>query len=822
MADLSDLEQIGNRDSAKRRMFAVRTAERKMPPLRCAWWATLLIGLALSGPMSTARAVTSGPVITIHTDELAGPTSMGLGVEWDPYDTFQPTHADWNRMFQRLDYMRPGFIRVVVPAYNYFGGYDQNNNPVYRWTSDPLVQLRTILDYAQSRGITVVLGDWSNPLINDDARIPAYFLAQLHDVYGYTNIKYYNLFSEPNNGTGCDFGCWTGIVKGLSTEFTGLGLTKWLQLVGPDNSNSWDDTSGVQALDRTSGLDTDVPWGGDSWVTNTLQTIPNLIGAYDSHRYSTVWGIENGVYEDQMRARREQISNLDSPSKPYFAGEVGLVPTQVPWTDSQPDVEEFGYGVRMADTVIQAIDAGLSGASAWDLDDAMHNRGPYGSQHLKQWGFWNSLGGQDGYPASDLQLRPWYYPWSVLARSFPAGSQLLVTPSSGISGLRVAAAKVPSAGGYALSFAVVNDSDTPQSITLSVPSATGPLTLARYDYFDGERPTNADGFPVPAQILPDVRLADGLRVELPSRGVVVLSSLGLGSSGALNDGTRTLVDDLDNWGKTSSRSAGLTLDHSDPAQFNDDRSRAASTTGATQYVIYRASQITSFELKAYYQDTPGIRAYGSEDGTTWTPIGLESTNPAPALGGGGSYLVDLLPNEGLPAATNELKIELTNTSTELSQVRIQYARGGPACLAPPLQAGFNSLGGLPLGTGYLAVWNRIGIPSGFVAQTWRYCIEGSGELAVEFGAGNGVSLIASTASSYRPGGIGPGSSVASMRRRYRRARRLTVNGQIFIARLRQGEVVFLVHTGVVQAVAIATQALLHRDGSLSRALEYVP
>ena len=133
--------------------------------------------------------------------------------------------------------------------------------------------------------------------------------------------------------------------------------------------------------------------------------------------------------------------------------------------------------------------------------------GPYGSQDLKQWGFWNSLGGQDGYPASDLQLRPWYYTWSVLARSFPAGSQPLVTPSSGISGLRVAAAKIPSAGGYALSFAVVNDSDASQSITLSVPSATGRLTLARYDYFDGERPTNADGFPVPAQILPNVRLA---------------------------------------------------------------------------------------------------------------------------------------------------------------------------------------------------------------------------------------------------------------------------------------------------------------------------
>ena len=54
--------------------------------------------------------------------------------------------------------------------------------------------------------------------------------------------------------------------------------------------------------------------------------------------------------------------------------------------------------------MIQAIGAGLAGASAWDLDDAMHVGGQYGADNLKRWGFWNSLGGQDGYPASDLAL----------------------------------------------------------------------------------------------------------------------------------------------------------------------------------------------------------------------------------------------------------------------------------------------------------------------------------------------------------------------------------------------------------------------------------
>ena len=202
-----------------------------------------MVAFALCPPAPVAGAAVDGPVITIHTDELAGPTLMGLGVEWDPYDSFRPTQADWDLTFQRLDFMRPGFIRVVEPASDYFAGYDADHNPVYRWTAPHVVELRTILDYAKSRGITVVLGDWSNPIINGDPRIPADFLAQLHDVYGYTNIKYYNLINEPNYLAGCDFGCWTGVVKALSTEFSSLGLNSWLALVGPDNANSWDDTS---------------------------------------------------------------------------------------------------------------------------------------------------------------------------------------------------------------------------------------------------------------------------------------------------------------------------------------------------------------------------------------------------------------------------------------------------------------------------------------------------------------------------------------------------------------------------------------------------
>ena len=662
-------------------------------------WALLFVALLGGAQASAARGSVGGPVVTLHTDLFAGPPLMGLGVQWDPYDYFRPTQAEWDRTFQRLDAMHPGFMRIVEPASDYFAGYDPAHNPRYRWDAPHVVELRKMLSYAKSRGIAVVLGDWSDPLIGGDPRVPAEFLAQLHDVYGYTNIRYYNVINEPNDLAGaCYFGCWTGMVAALSAEFRALGLSSWLKLVGPDNANSWDDTPGAQALDTTSGLDTDNPIGGDSWLTYTLHAIPGLVGAYDSHRYGTSWGVEAGVYEDQMRTRREQISNLDSPQKLYFGGEVGLAARQVSpfsaldgpraaqllaplidpsvprvsaFVDSQPHIRDFAYGVWTADMAMQGINAGMAGASAWDLDDAMHVGGQYGSQNLKQWGFWNSLGGQDGYPGSDLKLRPWYYSWSILARSFPAGSHALVTPDSGVHGLRVAAAEIPSAGGYDLSFAVVNDADVPRSITLKVPSALDPLTLNRYDYFAGERSVDAAGFPVPALVLPGIQLSAGVTIRLPSRGLVVLTSLGSGTSTTVHDGARTLVDGLSDWRKVYSHSSSMTLAHRTPADFDDDRSRATAKGKRGGYVVYRAGPMTSFELKVYYQRRLHLRVYGSQGGNVWAPIALASTHPAPALGGGRWYLAEILPAGALPVGMNRLKITLGDNHTEISQVAIR-------------------------------------------------------------------------------------------------------------------------------------------------------
>ncbi|HWF71899.1 MAG TPA: hypothetical protein VG186_01065 [Solirubrobacteraceae bacterium] len=790
----------------------------------------LVLTLALHVP--GARA--AGPALTLYTDELSGPTFMGLGTQFDPYDTLNTSQLNWQLITERLDFMRPGLLRVIEPASDYFAGYDSSGNPTYHWTSWKVQELLAILNYAQSRGITVILGDWGNPLIQNDARIPADFIGALHTTYGYTVIRYYNVMNEPNGSATCAFSCWTGIMKTVSAEFTKLGYQSWLRLVGPDNANSWDDTQVAQAADASSGLDSDNPLSGDSWVTGTLQSIPGLIGAYDSHRYATIWGVENGVYGDQVRARREEISNLDSPAKPYIAGEVGLTARQVtPFTarnalmtpalrslldpsatgastfvDSQPNITSFNYGVWMGDMMIQAIAAGLSGASAWDLDDAMHTGGGYGNLNLKQWGFWNSLGGQNGYPASDLQTRPWYYAWSVLSRAFPAGSQPLVVPSTGVPGVRVAAARVPNGAGDDLSLAIVNDSGTPSAMTLTLPALTTPLTLAQYDYLPAGQPVDANRLPVPAQTLV-AQPSAGITVQLPADGLVVLTSHGFGTPAGLDQGTTTLADNINNLRLTYAHSRALKLDHSSPADFNYAGSRATPAGKHNVFLDYRASQIASFELKAYYPKTLRILAYGSPNGTTWTPIPLAATAPAPSVGGH-ELLAELLPGRALPAATNRLKIVL-GPSTELAQVRIMATRSGPACLAPALATGPGAIGAIALGASHGEILGRLGVPSVRGRRAWGYCVIGGGQVGVVLTRRDAVSLVLSTAAGFRLRGIGPGSSLATVERRYGRAA-LHADGRGLV--VTSGGGVFAVRAKQVQAVGLATAALIAHPGAL--------
>jgi hypothetical protein len=174
-----------------------------------------------------------------------------------------------------------------------------------------------------------------------------------------------------------------------------------------------------------------------------------------------------------------------------------------------------------------------------------------------------------------------------------------------------------------------------------MPSVPGPVALARYDYFSGQQAVDANGFAAPDQLLSTDPSA-GVMVSLPSRGLVVLTSVGLAAPVTLDGGTRTLLDDLHDFHQTYAHTSGLTLDHGNVAQFNyapsrvmlrpprkpggkgkgKGKSKSKPKPAPPQFLAYHLSQVTSVELKAYSTSAPQMSAYGSEDGSVWAPIAL--------------------------------------------------------------------------------------------------------------------------------------------------------------------------------------------------------
>lgn len=465
--------------------------------------------------------------VYLDTDTTVVPSVMGLGVQWDPSDVWDLTPAQWQRTYARVDRLAPPFIRCMLGAGHYCRPA-ADGQLVYDWTSQGMRRLYPILDYCQRHDVQVMLGEWGAPFgwKWDDPRWSTAIgacLEQLIKVRGYTCIRYYNKINEPQGGTEI-YRTWRAAQASLRAELVRRGLTPQVMLVGPDHSGSH------------SALD---------WVRYTLGDAADLMGAYETHWYAaSATEIPSGQVETLMRQARQLVDVQDphGREKLFYMGEAGTGE----WLngDSNRYIRDFVYGVFMADYAVQILRAGLAGASAWMLDDSMHQqpgsypRGgrPSGNPkvdfNFKIWGFWNNLGTAMGKP-EDEQLRPWFYTWSLLSQAFPRGARVIKVNDPRLPGVRVTAALVKERD---LSLAVVNDSTAPRTVTLKLPNATGLANFAEYHYFETDRPVDAEGYPVVSQLRRDVDLRAGLTLSLPARGVLLLSTRDGGTPPTLGHG----------------------------------------------------------------------------------------------------------------------------------------------------------------------------------------------------------------------------------------------------------------------------------------------
>jgi len=506
--------------------------------------ALLFLPLLLAFPLAARAAPPADATVYIDTDAAVVKSYTGAGVQWDPSD-YTYTDAQWERIYKRVDALGPQFIRCCLTSDFYCSGFGAQGSPVYTWNTARMGRLYKILDYCQAHRVEVLLGEWgpSFGMAGDDprwSRLIGDCLEHLVKAKGYTCIRYYNKQNEPR-GDQTVFDRWQASQESLTAEVKRHGLGNQVALVGPD----------------TSG--TDLLW----WADSASVLLPQTLGSYEVHWYAQDDEITGGAVEKTLRRHRDFAAAHDpaGQAKPFLVGEAGtndsLAALTGKWDsgDSNVKIRDFGYGVFMADYLVQSMRAGVGGVSAWDLDDSMHSQAKIAptaanpnAYSLKVWGFWNTFGGAMGHPEDD-NLRPWFTAWSALCRAFPRGMKIVSASSAPVAGVRVAAATFANGGfangGFAnggrsdLSLAVVNDSDAARTVRV-VPNAAGRASLKEFHYFDADRPVDADGAPVAARVLSGINLGMGLTVRLPSRGLVVLTTLG-GSPLALTAGVKPPV-----------------------------------------------------------------------------------------------------------------------------------------------------------------------------------------------------------------------------------------------------------------------------------------
>lgn len=496
---------------------------------------------ALALMLSYCRTEPKGTEIRI---DFGKPVNTGIiagGVQWSAYPHAGSEGAEWGklmtpqkweRVYRRLDYMRPGIVRVMDQAgWRYFKGVDAAGQPIIDFDTDEVKALFRVLDYCQENQIAVIFGEWGAPGFwgepgkidrADDPRwihMITRYLDFLINQKGYTCINYYNLVNEPNGSWASTNGDWDQWKKGVLMLYDSIratGLSGQLKLAGPDAVVTYDHPASA--------------YKGLQWLDETMNQLDPVIGAYDVHAYPDgdfVRSGEFGKYYGSIAAKVRQTG------KKLILGELGLKYTGALYDenrsrakadpnagedDSNMFVYDYFYGLDMADALIQAMNNGLEGTIAWDLDDAMHTEGDTGDKtRLKRWGMWNSLGTELCNNPEDENLRPWFYTWALMCRYFPTG-------------MAVASAEVPAGcplkvvSGYRgdqVSVALLNNSDQAQHIRLTgMPDVN---VWNEYVYTEGKRAVGPDGFPVPAKS--QKGKLDGYARSVPARSFILLTNL---------------------------------------------------------------------------------------------------------------------------------------------------------------------------------------------------------------------------------------------------------------------------------------------------------
>ena len=470
-------------------------------------------------PQSTASD------LVVQTGTVINSDYIGNGAQWDAYPNAYLnwntplTDNDWNRIYQRLDYMKPRLMRVTIAAgwkYARNGGYDPQLQ---------LEPLSKILQYCTEHNTTVLFGDWGGGMVDPSSYTinkqnltnAALYVDYLINQEGFSCIKYYNMINEPNgdwSSTKGGYDLWKNAVSYFYSRLDSLGLTNKLSIVAPDIA--------VWSSQYTN------------WFTKTTSDLGNAVGLYDIHYYPGQTFVRSGDFTTLAKAYQGVVPD----GKKIVVGEMGFK------YDSNTDADlynenisrakadqyaadgdcnmfvyDFFYGIDMSDALIQLANAGYSGMVAWMLDDAMHNSDGGSGKALKVWGFWNILG-RNFNGQQDEEMRPWFYSSALLSRYMQTGSTIYQVDVPAKKGLKAMA--VEKDGKYMI--AILNSGYPTYDINLKFDKDITLDGVKEFIYAEDNRPVDSNGFPVPLKTNLTLDMKAGYPIEIAGQTLIVLTN----------------------------------------------------------------------------------------------------------------------------------------------------------------------------------------------------------------------------------------------------------------------------------------------------------
>ncbi len=428
---------------------------------------------------------------------------LGFGYNQDPLDRDNDGHdigvwdnARWNLTMERVNYIKPSFVRIVLYRF-WFNPSGVVGN--YDWDSPFMLSLYKVLDYYKEKKIPVMTGLWQSTLDHND-NVPFYstegdnsfqklqvdMFQQLFSVKGYSNIRWYTPTNEPK-GMGMDFQKWSFMMRNTYNGFSAANLP----------------------LDLFCGADS---W--DEWTSSAARFNKYELSGYDHHYYlnSGINQVINGSLEQQFKDEVATIKNIDISNKPVFLSEVGFSSSVDYWfvLDPVPIINPTSpkYGLLAFDYGIQVARSGESGALAWSLDGYDYGKDP---------GMWNIAGNNGG-----IKLRPWYYSWSLLCRYFPAGG-IIYPINFKLSSVRGVAIEQTFSDKSHWSFAFVNWGDTDIETNFSIPNFKG----GDFAKFQLTELSSGDGtsLSLPKENININSLKDGFLIKIPAQGGLIITSM---------------------------------------------------------------------------------------------------------------------------------------------------------------------------------------------------------------------------------------------------------------------------------------------------------